>query len=44
MLDYFSESYKEFLEKRDEPSKKKLYDAAVKFNLDSQLMQEWFLL
>jgi hypothetical protein len=42
MFEDFSETQNEFLQIRDEASKKKLYDAAVKFNLDSQLMQEWF--
>lgn len=34
----FDQKKKEFLQKRDEISKKNLYDAALKFNLDSQLM------
>ena len=42
MFEDFSETQNEFLQIRDEACKKKLYDAAVKFNLDSQLMQEWF--
>jgi hypothetical protein len=32
----------EFLRNRDEANKKKLCDAVIKFNIDSQLMQEWF--
>ena len=43
MFEDFHEAQKEFLQIRDEACKKKLYDAAVKFNLDSQLMQEWFI-
>ena len=42
MFEDFAETQNEFLQIRDEACKKKLYDAAVKFNLDSQLMQEWF--
>jgi hypothetical protein len=38
MLENFFETQKEFLQIRDEACKKKLYNAAVKFNLDSQLM------
>ena len=42
MFEDFYESHKEYLQIRDEACKKKLYDAATKFNLDSQVMQEWF--
>jgi hypothetical protein len=35
MFEDFHEAQKEFLQIRDEACKKKLYDAAVKFNLDS---------
>jgi len=38
MLENFFETQKEFLQIRDEACKKKLYEAAVKFNLDSQLI------
>jgi len=44
MLENFTDAQKEFLLIRDEACKKKLYEAAVKFNLDSQIMQEWFIL
>ncbi len=42
MLEDFTEAQEEFLKIKDEDRKKKLYDAAVKFNIDSQLMQDWF--
>ena len=38
MLENFTDTQKEFLQNRDEACKNKLYEAAVKFNLDSQLM------
>jgi hypothetical protein len=38
MLEDFTEAQEEFLKIKDEDRKKKLYDAAVKFNIDSQLM------
>lgn len=41
MLEDFTETKNEFLQNGDEASKKKLYDAVVKFNIDSQLMKEW---
>jgi hypothetical protein len=42
MLEEFSSAQMEFLRNRDEANKNKLYDAIIKFNIDSQLMQEWF--
>ena len=42
MLEDFFETQMKFLQIRDEAYTQKLYDAAVKLNLDSQLMQEWF--
>ena len=38
MLENFTETHKEYLQTRNEQSKKKLYDAVIEFNLESQLM------
>jgi hypothetical protein len=42
MLEAFSTAQNEFLKNKDESNKNKLYDATMNFNLESQLMQEWF--
>jgi hypothetical protein len=42
MLEEITEIQNEYLQIRDETCKKKLYDATVKLNFDTQLMQEWF--
>lgn len=42
MLEEFSAAQMEFLRNRDEANKIKLYDAVIKLDIDSQIMQEWF--
>ena len=41
MLENFSLNYKNYIENKQEASIKALYFTVIKFDLDSQLIQDW---